>query len=274
MRVAVGAVAALAVFLAVASTARADKVEDLIDQLRGDPDYKVRLSAALALGKLADRRAVSAFVDGLSDPDKSVRLVAAGALGKIVDKGVPEADRARVQGALAEVARGDGEPSVRAQAEKSLAALRSLAPATGARAVYVEVGNMADKTTRGGAVIPVMQRSVISSLQRRAPTFLVHYAGGRAQEVDFKRAGTTAFFVDASLTRLDATGSHVACAVSMILATYPQKSMFGFLNGSAEVDAGSTSERAVSEAVGDCVSAVTEDLVNTKIVPTIQSRAP
>ena len=32
-----------------ARTARADKVDDLIRQLRSDPDYKVRLSAALHL---------------------------------------------------------------------------------------------------------------------------------------------------------------------------------------------------------------------------------
>jgi HEAT repeats len=256
------------------SLARADKVDDLMLQLRSDPDYKVRLSAVLSLGKLGDRRAIAALIDGLADPDKSVRLVAAGALGKLVDATVPGDERARVANALSTVARSDAEQSVRSQAQRSFDALHSL-PSPGGHGVYVEIGGMADKTLRGAAVIPVMRQTVLVTLQKQAPTYLLHAAGGRpAVEADWKRPGTTAFFVDASLTRLDATGGHVACAVSMIIATYPQKSMFGFLNGSAEVDVGSGSGQAVVSAQGDCVSAVMDDLVSSKIVPTIQARVP
>jgi hypothetical protein len=268
-----------ALLCSLAGAARADKVDDLMGKLRGDADYKVRLSAAISLGKLADKRALPALVDGLADPDKSVRLVAAGALGKLVDASVAADDRARVVAALEDVARADAEDSVRGQAQRALDALRSLSPpAVGpavGRGVYIEVGGMADKTQRNGAVLPAMRQTVVASLQKRAPTYQLRWPNGHAPtEVELKRAGATAFFVDASLTRLDTTGSRVACAVSMILATYPGKSMFGFLNGSAEVDAGSTAPRALSEALGDCVAAVLEDLVSSKIVPTIQARVP
>src|SRR5512143_2785952 len=87
--------AALIVLMFVGPAARGDKVDDLMGQLRGDTDYKVRLSAAIALGKLGDKRAIGALADGLGDPDKSVRLVAAGALGKLVDASVGADDRAR-----------------------------------------------------------------------------------------------------------------------------------------------------------------------------------
>ena len=257
--------------------ARADKVDDLILRMRGDTDYKVRLSAALSLGKLGDRRAIPALVDGLADPDKSVRLVAAGALGKLVDAGAPLEQRAQALAALDSAARGDPEDSVRVQAQRSLVALQGLPPPPTplGRGVYIEIGSMADKTTRAAAVLPVMRQTIVASLHKRAPTYQLAWPTGRAPtELDLRRAGSTGFFIDASLTRLDTSGSHVACAISMILATFPQKSMFGFLNGSAEVDAGSTSERAVTEALGECVSAVLDDLVGTKIVPTIRARLP
>ena len=58
----------------------------------------------------------------------------------------------------------------------------------------------------------------------------------------------------------------------MILASYPERSMFGFLNGGAMVQAGSSS-RDIEFAKEDCVSAVVESLVGTKIIPTINTRA-
>ena len=80
--------------------AHADKVDDLSRQLRGDPDYKVRLSAALNLGKLGDRRGVPALIDGLEDTDRTVRGVAAAALGKLVDASVAADVAARAIAAL------------------------------------------------------------------------------------------------------------------------------------------------------------------------------
>jgi hypothetical protein len=270
----------LALMLLAASVACADRVDELMGKLRADADYKVRLSAALSLGKLADPRAIPALADGLADPDKSVRLVAAGALGKLVDASVPVGIRNRSIAALEAALRGEDEESVRAQAQRALEALRRLPPPPTpgvGRGVYIEIGGMADKTQRGGAVLGVMRQTVMTSIQRKAPAYQVRWAGGGGRaptEDDLRRAGATAFYVDASLTRLDTQGSRVSCAVSMILATYPARSMFGFLNGSAEVDPGSASARAMAEAAGDCVSAVLDDLVSTKIVPTIQARVP
>ena len=54
----------------------------------------------------------------------------------------------------------------------------------------------------------------------------------------------------------------------MILATYPGKSMFGFLKGQGEIDYGGP------QGMNDCVIAVLDDLVGSKIVPTIQARVP
>ena len=55
----------------------------------------------------------------------------------------------------------------------------------------------------------------------------------------------------------------------MLLASFPDKSVFGFLNGGAKVQ-GSASPSDIELASEDCVSAVVEDLIAKKIVPTIK----
>jgi hypothetical protein len=255
--------------------AEADKVDDLISKLRGDTDYKVRLSAALNLGKLADRRAVPALVDGLGDADKSVRAVAAGALGKLVDAQSDAEERARAQLALDGVASNDPEASVRSLAQRSLDSIRALpAYVASGKGVYVELGGLGDKTKKGDAVLPLMRQSLVSGLTKK-PGIQVRWPTGRSPtELELKKAGTAAFYLDASLTRVDAAGAHVSCGVSVVVATYPAKSMFGFANGSAELDARSSAAPAINEALGDCVTAVVDDLMATKIVPTILARVP
>ena len=57
----------------------------------------------------------------------------------------------------------------------------------------------------------------------------------------------------------------------MLLASYPDRSIFGLLNGGASVQAtGSANDVALARE--DCVSAVIEDLVAKKIVPTINAK--
>ncbi len=223
----------------------------------------MRLSAALNLGKLGDRRGVGALVDGVADADRTVRAVSAAALGRLVDGRVPPEDREQARAALEAAAGGDPDPFVRSQAQKSLDSLRNL------HGVYVEIGPMTDNTRHGGDVVPNMRREVMASLGRRAPGFQTRWPSGRSpSDAELKKNGTTAFFVDASITQLETNGRHVACGVSMILATYPGKNMFGFLKGQGEIDYGG------SQGMNDCVIAVLDDLVGSKIVPTIQARVP
>ena len=88
---------ALAVVAALAAPARADKVDDLVRDLKTGSDYKVRLSAALSLAKLGDKRAIPAFVIALNDKDKTVRGAAAVSLGKLVDAATSGPQKAQVE---------------------------------------------------------------------------------------------------------------------------------------------------------------------------------
>jgi HEAT repeat protein len=262
----------------LAATARADKVDDLSRQLRSDPDYKVRLSAALNLGKLRDRRGADALVDALRDSDRTVRSVAAAALAKVLDKSVPPDDIARAVDALDRAAKTDSDSFVRDQARKTWDDVHYLVnmPSLG-RGVYVEVGPMADATKKAAAVLPVMRQQMLTSLGKRAPAFLTRWPSGRPPtDLELKRDKKTGFYIDGSIVGLTVSKAppHVACSLSVLLATYPDKSIFGFLRGGAEVDAASTSDAAINEATSDCVGAVLDDLVASRLVPTIQSRLP
>lgn len=62
-----------------------DKVEELIAQLK-DKDKEVRYTAAEALGKIGDKRAVPALIEALKDKDENVRWKSAYALGDLGDK--------------------------------------------------------------------------------------------------------------------------------------------------------------------------------------------
>src|SRR5262245_51197448 len=112
--------------VAASATAWADKIDELSQKLRSDPDYKVRLSAALNLGKLGDRRAFVPLVDGLSDSGKTVRGVSAAALGKLVDPSLAPAVLDRAVAQLERAAASDGDGFVRAEAQRSLEAVRAV----------------------------------------------------------------------------------------------------------------------------------------------------
>jgi hypothetical protein len=259
--------------------ALADRVDDLAQKLRSDPDYKVRLSAALNLGKLGDARAVDAFIDALRDSDKTVRGVAASALGKLVGAGTSVDAQGRAIAAL-ERAANDADNIVRSEAGRSLSAIKALrgtASVPQGKGVYVEVGPMADNTRKSPALPGVMRQQVVDGLGKHAPQYLLRWPTGRAPtDSDLRSKGAKAFYVDGSLVALTVNKSPpgVVCSVSLLLATYPGKSIFGFMKGGAEVTAGSSTDRALTEATSDCLGAVLDDLVATKLVPTIQSRAP
>src|SRR5689334_9191208 len=88
---------ALALALA-AGTADADKIDELTRAVIQDPSYKVRVQAALVLGKLGDRRAVPTLIQALNDDNETVRGVAATSLGRLGDR--------NAAGPLARVAKG------------------------------------------------------------------------------------------------------------------------------------------------------------------------
>jgi hypothetical protein len=278
---------ALGILVLVGGLALADKVDDLTKRLR-DPDNKVRLSAALNLGKLGDKRAIAPLLGALRDSDKTVRGVAAAALGKLIDGSVDAKTRKTAIDALEQSARNDADAFVRSQAQKAFDSVKSLRdlPAgggtgvadLGGKTVYVEMGPFSDASGgAGGAnMLPIMRRTAEKQLGRE---FATKWPGGKSpSKGDLTKARVRGFYVDGTVNKIEVKKSGpnatVKCYVSMLVATWPEKSTFAFANNKkAEVDSGS-SDREIAEAASFCVEAQVEAMMKNDLVPAIKAKAP
>jgi hypothetical protein len=268
-----------------AAPARADNVAELIRQLGDDDSDKVRLSAALNLTKLGDPKAILPLAKALgNDTDKSVRGAAAVGLGKLITDKTDSRIRKVAVSALTQASQSDDSDFVRGEASKALKAIgvtsggSPVQTSQGGTAIYVNIGPMASRT--GDAAVDSRLKSLMvkianQTMTRVAANMAITWPGGAPTQAMLAAKSTTGFYVDGTVNELKVkqAGSSmtVSCKINMLLASYPDKSIFGLLNGGASVQA-SGSERDLALAREDCVSAVVEDLIAKKIVPTISSK--
>jgi hypothetical protein len=271
---------AVAVVLIASRSAGADNVDRLIQQLEDSADYKVRLSAALNLAKLNNKKAIPAFIKALSDSDKTVRSAAAAALGKLVDSTVKPAQRKEALAALERAINKESNSFVLKQAQKAFDAISKLGggggPAVAASSIFVEISGMAAETDAADKMKQLMRKTTVTTFAKKAPAMATSWPGGKTPtKGQLDAAKARAFYVHGTLNELKTAArsgsTMVSCKVNMLIGTFPDKSMFGFANGGATVQAG-TSAQDVEYAKEDCVVAVVEDLVGKKIIPAIASR--
>jgi len=275
-----------------ATPARADSVTELIRQLGDDDSDKVRLSAALNLTKLGDPRAILPLTKALgNDTDESVRGAAAVGLGKLVTSKTTAGVRTVVVKALTVASNSDPSGLVRGEATKALKGIGVTSGGGGTQvqtpqagtAIYVNIGPMASQTSNpaAGAKLKALMVKVANQTVTRVASHITTTwpGGGEPTQAMLQAASTDAFYVDGTVNAITVkqagSSTMVSCKINMLLADYPNKSIFGLLNGGASVEAsGSASNQAL--AGEDCVSAVVEDLIAKKIVPTIcsKSKAP
>jgi hypothetical protein len=230
-------VAMLATVYAGAAGARPDydRVPDLIQTVTTDPSYKVRVSAALVLGKLKDKRAVPALKKVLaSDGHYAVRATAAQSLGQIGDKEAA---------AALEKALGDTHDFVRSRARTALAALSSSGPPkpapvavavkSGRERYYVGVGSVGDKSKRAGPeLVKRMREFVVRELEHTPEITLKLDGTGRGRKLK-------GFTVEGSITELKKTASRnyveISCEVSYVVGLYPSRSIIMMTTGGATI---------------------------------------
>lgn len=278
--------AAIAVLVAVmlrAAPARADNVDELIRQLESDDSDKVRLSAALNLTKLGEQRAILALAKALgNDSNTNVRGAAAVGLGTLVTDQTKGSYKNLAVSALKRAAESDRSDFVKGQADKALKAIgvggtSAPPPATGG-AIYVNIGPMSSKTGDAASdakLQALMARIANKTMARTATAMLISWPGGPPSAAALSAKNTQGFYIDGTVNELKVkeTGSAmtVSCKINMLLASFPDKAIFGLLNGGASVQATGSSDVALARE--DCVSAVVEDLIAKKIVPTIKIKA-
>lgn len=269
--------------------AHADSVDTLIKQL-GDSSKNVRLAAALNLAKLADQKAVLPLAKSVtSDDDASVRAAAAVALGKTVNASTKESIK-KLAVANLKAAQNDSSETVKSQATKALAAITGGSSTTGGTntgtsggsgkgGIYVNIGPMSSKTTssKNDKLRALMVKTAEKTMGKVASNMQLSWPSGTPTKSALAAKGVAGFYVDGTLNTLEVKtssgGATISCKVSMLLADFPDKSVFGFLNGGASVSA-SSSQSDQDLASEDCVTAVIENLITSKIVPTIKSKVP
>jgi hypothetical protein len=277
------ALAVLIAFMLHAPPARADNVDALISQL-DDKSEKVRISAVLNLVKLGDPRAIDALLPVLkNDSSKNVRSITAGGLGTLVTPQVKGKLRSDAIAALQHAEANDPSPVVQAQSARSLDTIGAAGPATSpgkpGGGAYVNIGPMSAKTgTPNDAKLRAMMVKVSTqTLSKVASNLPTTWPGGGVPTASaLSQKNVMGFFVDGTLNELKVSTSGasatISCKVNMLIADFPNKAIFGFLNGGAKVQ-GSSSPKDIELATEDCVTAVVEDLIAKKIVPTIKSKA-
>jgi hypothetical protein len=253
----------LALLLTTAAAANAAgpdvKVEDLCRAVVDDSNYKVRVQAALVLGKLGDTRAVQPLIKALADQNRTVRGIAATALGQLGDAAAVDP--------LRDLLRHESEPFVRGQAEKAMAAL-SGGGGGGKRAkIYVNFGAFAGGVKSAGPEASKILHEALSRELGKLP--IVTLTLSAADQHNFGKSGMSGFYIDGNITKLEDTspggGAETSCDVKVMVARWPQKSIIMWTNAGASVQSGSR-PRDRENARKDCLEAsargLSEDLVN------------
>jgi hypothetical protein len=241
-----------------AAVAEADRLDELTRALMQDPSYKVRVQAALVLGKLGDRRAVPSLLQALKDENETVRGIAATSLGRL-------GDRAAATGLLA--ATNDTSEFVRSQAKKALELVSgesgSVAlppPRAGAR-FYLAIG------FSGGSQYQQFVRQALAKELQKLPAVTLSIGGGDPSAHVLAQKRLEGLIVDGTIQRLAASpaggAQQIDCDLKAFVATYPGKSIKMMTTEGASLQAGSgpsESESAKRDCLGAAVEALRDDV--------------
>jgi hypothetical protein len=245
----------IVVWLLLATPAAADKIEDLTRALMTDPSYKVRVQAALVLGKLRDKRAVPSLIQALKDENESVRGVAATSLGQIGDRSAANA---------LQEATNDSSEFVRAQAKKALETVAAAAnqvampgPRAGAR-YYVAIGF--DVKGGNAAYAQIIKEGLTKELQK-LPTVTLTVGGGPPTTQALASKRLKGFVLDGSIQRLSSSRAggqqQIDCDLRAFVATYPDRSIKMMTTEGASLQIGSGPSEEMS-GKRDCLMAAVE----------------
>ncbi|HEX4457105.1 MAG TPA: HEAT repeat domain-containing protein [Polyangia bacterium] len=211
--------------LTVSAPAHADRVDDLCRSLTTDPSWRVRLQAAVVLGKLKDERAVPSLLRGLADENETVRGLSAQVLGELGD---PSAKSAL------ERAKRDPSTFVRDKAMAALASLsRPPSEAHGAGggngALHVEIGGIGVKAPHVSPQMAIRLKEFIIRELNKTPGLTLE---GKP---------ISGFLIDSSITnvsrRMTPEWVEITCEISFVVGRLPSRAMVMMTSGGATVQA-------------------------------------
>ncbi len=232
--------------------ARADD-SGMFRDLATAPDFRVRVSAALALGRSRDAGARAALEVALGDPNPAVRTAAAAALGTLGDgAALPAVERQRAR---------ESSDSTRAQLDVTIALLRKVTTLQGVQ-VVIQLGTMRNATAVRGADVADVLRGAAVARARAMPVVAVAMPTDTALLQRAAGLHLPVLLLDGSVTKLTQarSGENVTCQaeVEFSVRKIPDQTLRSSLTGAATaMGSGATSPQSVSrlqdQAVGGAV---------------------
>lgn len=228
--------------------AEAKDLAALHRDLASGADFRLRVSAALAIGQMAQRSSVGPLTKALSDEHPAVRAASSAALGKIGDGsaiGALEAAHAR-----------ESVASVKNQHAATIARLRrsaegaSAAQASPAARFVVKLGTLSNRT---GVRSPDIERTFRESTRKQvAKVAGALLPGEREDASSIARAKNLPMVaIDGSLSKLASakSGSDVGwdAQVEYLIKQMPQQQLKGTIKGRGKALANAAAVRGPSE---------------------------
>lgn len=247
--------AAVLILCAAVPTGAAQDFSAAFRDLATGSDFRLRATAALALGKAKTPGARAALEKALGDAHPSVRAAAAAALGANGDAGSVAALKA--------AAAKETAPAVKAQIEATMK--RLAAPKTASKARFlVAIGKMENKSGVNGPAITSHLKASTRMQLAQIPGAEV-LADGTDINTEGKSRGLPVFALDGSLTRLTKghSGSDISYSakVEYLIRQVPDQSLKGTVSGAAQALASVSmlkGERELAQLQAEAVSAAVE----------------
>lgn len=253
----------LLALLAPAPTVFAEGNTVLHRMLKDGANFRVRVRAAMALGRAAEGADAAALERALWDRHPAVRAAAAQALARVgAQRSLP----------ALRIASRDGERSVAKQAQAAIAAIERRRPnahragtrvaastpstpatADAARARFgVVVGDVHNRSGfQGRDLADQLRRALADGLRGRADVAVIDQASGGTGLSTLRRRGVPVFRLDANLVSVKrgASGGDVSvrCEVSLLLLDEGERTIRSMLKGAATHVASARGPRASQE---------------------------
>lgn len=254
-RFAASVVLFVAMSLGAAPISSAGDLSALYKDLATASDFRVRVAAALALGKSGNSGARPALENALTDSNASVRAAAAAALGTLGD--------ASAVSALEAASKREQTGSVKTALDGAIKKLSS-ARSSGKAKYLVALGSIENKSGVGAPQITSLLKSSARSRVAQVAGVEVVDEGSDAGALG-KRRGLPAFALDGKLTQLAKSqeGSEVgySARVEFVVRKVPEQALKGTIRGNAKalVSAGpGASATALAQLQIDAVSAAVD----------------
>ena len=248
--------------VALCGPAAADGRTPLLVSRLHDPDFRVRTSAALALGATNDEGAITPLCQSLADENPAVRSAAAVALGRLGRPSATGCMRARIG--------SETNTTVKLELTRAVEVLEKAAappPATAPKVVsnakfYVAISKVTNQTSRSQAdverVVTEAMRAKLESLSgyQIAPAVETPEA---ARAVIAKR-GLRGYYLSVTVERFSYSASGLRVTLQLAILDYPGKRLRGQAPTSATMPGVTTPNQAMEERALAMVAAHAAEL--------------